>query len=146
MNAVKIVFALLVVFVAVWCSRLTGLWDKPGSSFRIASYNSDIVMEVWQIKNEEYSDLYATGLFINQSDNKWIIFCLGFDDFRFPTVAFMKKGNIIIVEKHGTIHGYYDTVNMCYRREGNPEFVQEAQIFGRPPGNWWQSNPTRIKL
>ena len=56
MNGVKIGVGLLVAFAAIWCGRLTGLPDKPGSSFRIASYNSDIVMEVWQIKNKKTRD------------------------------------------------------------------------------------------
>jgi len=107
---------------AIFCDR----WSMSGNNF-----------EVWQIKNVEVLEPFATGLFIRCATDQWLVVCLDHQDYYKPEIELREEGTLVHVTHRGNHIGALETKTQTFRRTKGGQIVTMVPIRGAPPGNWW---------
>ena len=144
MKLVLKLFVLLVLAAGLLSWKLS-FWTPPGRTFHVGSWTfGGHEFQVWQRKNEDFSEPFTTALFVRSSTNQiWQIYSLDHQDFCAPTVRLHQKGFDIEVVKEHRYLGTYDLKAGTYLRVGQAAPIHEGTIL--EPKHWWLANdPTSI--
>lgn len=93
--------------------------------------------QVWQRKNPEFTEPFATGLFVREPSGKWRAFCLRIEDLYAPRIVFREEDSGIAILRNGTKLGVFDQRAATLRLEPDGAALTGGVLDDGPPGNWW---------
>ena len=109
-----------------------------GNAVHVSNANvGDHDFQVWQRKNKEIMEPFATGLFAKRRNGKWQAYLLDFQDVYHPHVFLRKETSGIIVIENGKKLGVFDESQETFKRESDGAIFAGSVIGGDPPGVWW---------
>lgn len=130
--------------VGIICAVAYGVWEfhpwmPVGKAVFIGSWKfGDCDFEVWQQKNAEWGEPFATGLFARKQSERWRAFLLDFEDLYHPSIMLQKEGSEVVIVHDGDRLGIFDEGLQTFKREPNGTPDKGTVIAGEPPGDWWQ--------
>jgi len=114
-------------------------WLPAGTPFLLASEHfGSQHYEIWQRKNREILEPFATALFVRDNTNgAWTAYCLDIQDTFQPPYSMKKSGTELHIFRGRTPLWTYDPVKRTVRTV-RTEMVQEGIVVGtNAPGKWW---------
>jgi hypothetical protein len=135
-----IVLLLVTIFVALitWIGWTFQPWMSAGRAVHISSTRlGEYDFQVWQRKNKDLTEPFATGLFARKQGGQWRAFLLDFQDSYHPQIFLRKQDSGIAVLYGREKLGFFDERQQTYRRESNGRLDTGAVLDSEPPGNWW---------
>ncbi len=132
------VAVLAVLLCIMWCLWKLHPWMRPGQAVRIGSWRlGDCDVQVWQRKNEELLEPFATGLFVRRHGSSWQVFCLDHQDVYAPRISLKRDSAGVVVLRGNQRLGVFDDASGTYHRESDGSMFKGAVLQTEPPANWW---------
>ena len=93
---------------------------SSGRAVHISSTHlGDYDFQVWQRKNAEVAEPFATGLFARKQGGQWRAFLLDFQDCYRPHILLRKEDSGIAVLYGSEKVGFFDEAQQTYKRKSN---------------------------
>lgn|SRR5215813_3536187 len=116
-------------------------WMPAGRTVHLHSERiGDYEFQVWQRKNADFSEPFATGLFVRkQSGGQWQAFLVDFEDGYRPNVVLRKEGSTVTVISDDERWGHFDEKQqkVFRRRSDGDHALDPFATVPEPPGDWW---------
>jgi hypothetical protein len=96
--------------------------------------------QVWQRKNADLFEAFATALFVRIETNQWKAFLLDFEDTYAPRVELHGNAKSVDVIRNGKRLGSYDCLQRTFHRSSDHASMSFKLIQGKPPADWWAKN------
>lgn len=97
----------------------------------------DFDFQVWQRKNSDVFEPFATGLFACKHGGQWQVFLLDFQDIYHPRIKLSDESNGVIVLNGGKELGIFDKATQTFKRKSDGTVFPGVTISGVPPDDWW---------
>ncbi len=132
------VSALAIIGACAWVTWKFQPWMPPGQAVIVSTQHlGDLEFQVWQRKNPQTFEPFATGLFVRERNGPWRAYLLDFEDMYRPSIVLRKESVGISVVRDGERLGVFNQVTQTYTQESTGYSCPGAVIDGEPPGNWW---------
>jgi hypothetical protein len=135
----QILGVLLLVFTA-WGLWKVQPWMPANRAVLLGKWKfGNTEFQVWQRKNREIAEPFATGLFVRKGTNVWQSFCINIDDCYSPSIKLREEDNLILISKSFRKFAVFDTTTQTYRRitDRGPHLPMGIGVGNEPPGDWW---------
>jgi hypothetical protein len=114
-------------------------WMPAGKAVAIGhEHFGDFDFQIWQRKNSDTFEPFATGLFACKQGGPWQVFLLDFQDIYHPRIKLSDGSSSVIVLDGGKELGIFDKATQTFKRASDGAVSPGATISGVPPGDWWQ--------
>jgi hypothetical protein len=133
---------ILALVVSAWVLWKYQPWMPSGRAVRIASRhfgNCDV--QVWQRKNPDLTEPFATGLFVRRQNGPWRAFLIDFEDTYRSHIELQESDSELTVRHGSGKVGLFDEVNQTFRRALGAASDTGVLLNTDPPGNWWVKPP-----
>ena len=128
----------IALVVLIWLGWTFQPWMSSGRAVHIGSTHlGDYDFQVWQRKNAEVAEPFATGLFARKQGGQWRAFLLDFQDSYRPHILLRKENSGIAVLYGSEKVGFFDEAQQTYKRQSNGGLDPGVVLDSEPPGNWW---------
>jgi hypothetical protein len=142
-----LVLAFGVVGISSWVLWRLQPWMSPDQAVHLCSERfGGYDFQVWQRKNAETFEPFASGLFVRSPDNQWRVFLLDFQDRYRPSFKLREVGSGIIVLRNGKKLGVFDRATQTFEWELNGRRSTGDALEGEPPGSWWLKQETEARV
>ena len=138
MKRVAYLAGLAAVVAVAWIAWKLHPWMRSGDAVELGSWQlAGHDFQVWQRKNNDLLEAFATGLFVRNTTNQWQVFCLDFEDVYSPKIELQANGSQVAVLRSGTKVGDFDTTTVTFKRATDGAALNAVVISNAPPGDWW---------
>lgn len=128
-----------VLALAAFCLWKLHPWMPAGETVHVRRWkfwNSDF--EVWQRKNDIWSEPFSTALFVREGTNHyWDVFSIGHQDCYLPPIELRENNSVIEVFHGRNLLGVYAPSRRGFLRDGAVEVFTEGRT--ESPADWWRS-------
>jgi len=124
--------------VFTWLVWMFQPWMPAGRTVHLSTFSlGGHDFQVWQRKNPDTFEPFATGLFVRDGTNDWRVFLLDFEDTYRPRVWLRREDSGIAVFLRGGRLGLLDERATIFTRKSDGAVFQATAIGREPPGDWW---------
>lgn len=128
----------IVLIAFIWLGWKFQPWMSAGRAVQISSEHlGDYDFRVWQRKNTEIMEPFATGLFVCKQGGQWQAFLLDFQDTYHPSIVLRKEDAGVAVFRGSKKLGVFDVTQQTFKRDSDGASFTGAVLNAEPPGNWW---------
>ncbi len=128
---------ILAAAVGAWYLRP---WIKPGQTHHLGTWQfGDTHFQVWQRKNADLAEAFATGLFVQNKTGGWQVFLLDFEDLYAPDIELQTEASTIAVVHNGTKLGDFHLATSELRYPKSTRAFYATTISNAPPAEWWSA-------
>jgi hypothetical protein len=135
-------FVVVIVLVALaWAAWKFQPWMPEGHAVRLESTRlGDSDFQIWQRKNGNVSEPFATALFVRKPGGPWTAYLLGFEDVYRPEINLRREGPTVGVFYGNHRWAGFDQERQVLTREsdGRSLVTHGVLIDSDPPGDWWE--------
>lgn len=126
---------ILVAAVGAWYLRP---WIKPSQAHILGTWKiGDTHFQVWQRKNNDLAEAFATGLFVQNQNGQWQVYLLDFEDLYAPKIELKPDGSRIAVLRNGTKLGDFEPITAELKYPKGDRAFFPTLISNAPPADWW---------
>jgi hypothetical protein len=128
----------IVLVIFLWFNWKFRPWMPAGRAMQINNEHLEgYDFQVWQRKNTEIMEPFATGLFVRKQGEQWQVFLLDFQDTYHPSFLLQKQDSGIAILREGRKLGIFNETQHTFTRESDGASFTGNIIDAEPPGNWW---------
>lgn len=114
-------------------------WMPGGHAVSLGTWQfEEFKFEVWQRKNSNILEPFATGVFVRKGNNSWAVCCIDIQDHYSPRIDLHKDGSKIVICHDGEKQFAYDLTAEIFSFRGEPFAFHHSEQ--KPPGDWWLSD------
>jgi hypothetical protein len=137
MKVLVSVIVLVLLLDVTWCLWRLHPWMRPGQAVHVVTWRlGEYEVQVWQRKNADLFEPFATGLFVRRSGSKWQVFLLDHQDLYAPRIALKRESVGVVVFRGSKRLGVLEEGGR-YRRESDGAMLTGALLQAEPPSIWW---------
>lgn len=138
MKRIVQVVAFITVLALAWIAWKLHPWMQSGHAVRLGSWNiAGREFQVWQRKNNDLLEAFATGFFVRTGTNQWRTYCLDIQDHYSSKIEVRADQSQIIVLRDGVKLGDFDVPSASFKRATDGAVVNAVVISNEPPADWW---------